>query len=1094
MNVAIAPDGKWLVSGGEDKRLILWDAATLREIRSLNLDDSVEALAVSPSGDWIGASVKGHPLFVRVADFLQVPGSEKNSEPGSIFFLPGGEQAVSIDALGGQIRVWDVVTGKQLRTAGDRLLPGEWDCCIHSAALSHDGKTLVVLALQNGQGSLIAVDVASGTRQSVAQGLPLKADGVAWDKIAFASDDRSVLLTSRGLHQIPLQTGSKVRDWAGKTFLQAAVSLSPTKLVLINLSGLAVCDLAACDQPAIHPARGAPLSLAVSNDGSFAIVGSDNGTLARWNLSTLTVAAESEALPRMRDLQFSPDGQLLAAASTAEMYRVWDLEAGQPLERRRDTSPEGDRTADTGAWLRFTGNRELLVFGKRKGLLYRLQSTADPRLVTDQVTSQMMLFDRQAYALSAGMGKVAFVDDQGALHVADLSGGNNVVVQAGPDASATEQMSFSPDGHLLAVSSSSGFNLWDWQAKKTTLSLQLDSRSSAFSPDGKLIAVGGCPYPLFVTLFEVATAHPVAIFQIRESFASPAAIAFNHDGTKVAVASDSNDIYLWDVPSALRGDILAKLGANNMEALMDIVNSNKPVLLHAPVPGTSTLVFSPDDRWLASGSRDGAIRVWNWREARLAATLLSGPNLFDWLVYTPDGHFDGSPSMWSAVSWRLSAQTFQVLSAESAFRRLYRPGLLALVLSGRTLPKIDLAGVNPDAPVVHLTRNDGPVDDVPIDSRYVRLRLEVADPAHAGIQDLRLFRNGKLVRIWRGPQQPGNYEATVPLVVGRNGFTASAYSSQQVKSPDDAIALEGSSDLRRRGVAYVIAIGIDQYSDPSLTLRYAGADAHFVGSALTARLKDLGAWREVRQIEIVDAAATHDNLLNALRCLTWDAAGECPAPFSGLFRAEPEDGVFIYYAGHGLSWNQHFYFLPHDVSVRFQQLAEETSITLSHAISDVELQSVLERIDAGTFMLVIDACNSGQILQAVDPRQGPLDTPGLGQLAYDKDMYVLTASQAYQAALESSREQHGLLTWALIQEGLEQKNADFAPKNGEITIDEWFRYAAQRVPALRGEDAAAGRGIISGSAPSSPQVPRFFLRNDLSLEPVLIARDTAPNN
>ena len=93
-SVAIAPGGKWFVSGGKDKRLILWDAATLREVRSLNLDDDVEALAISPDGDWIGASVKGHPLFVRVADFQQVQGSEKNSQPGAIFFLPVGEQAV----------------------------------------------------------------------------------------------------------------------------------------------------------------------------------------------------------------------------------------------------------------------------------------------------------------------------------------------------------------------------------------------------------------------------------------------------------------------------------------------------------------------------------------------------------------------------------------------------------------------------------------------------------------------------------------------------------------------------------------------------------------------------------------------------------------------------------------------------------------------------------------------------------------------------------------------------------------------------------------------------------------------------------------
>jgi hypothetical protein len=33
--------------------------------------------------------------------------------------------------------------------------------------------------------------------------------------------------------------------------------------------------------------------------------------------------------------------------------------------------------------------------------------------------------------------------------------------------------------------------------------------------------------------------------------------------------------------------------------------------------------------------------------------------------------------------------------------------------------------------------------------------------------------------------------------------------------------------------------------------------------------------------------------------------------------------------------------------------------------------------------------------------------------------------------LESSRQQHGLLTYALVQEGLQLRQADFDPKNGE---------------------------------------------------------------
>ena len=97
---------------------------------------------------------------------------------------------------------------------------------------------------------------------------------------------------------------------------------------------------------------------------------------------------------------------------------------------------------------------------------------------------------------------------------------------------------------------------------------------------------------------------------------------------------------------------------------------------------------------------------------------------------------------------------------------------------------------------------------------------------------------------------------------------------------------------------------------------------------------------------------------------------------------------------------------------------------LSHSISDIELEEAVEGLDAGHLLMVIDACNSGQALEAEEKRRGPMNSKGLAQLAYEKGMYILTAAQSYQAALEAAQLGHGLLTYALVEEGLKTPIAD----------------------------------------------------------------------
>jgi uncharacterized caspase-like protein len=221
-------------------------------------------------------------------------------------------------------------------------------------------------------------------------------------------------------------------------------------------------------------------------------------------------------------------------------------------------------------------------------------------------------------------------------------------------------------------------------------------------------------------------------------------------------------------------------------------------------------------------------------------------------------------------------------------------------------------------------------------------------------------------------------------------------------------------------------------------------------------------------------------------------------------RVKPEDAVVVYYAGHGTAQQNQFYLIPYDLGytgARNRIDAAALQTILARSISDRELERAFEGVDAGQFLLVIDACNSGQALEAAEKRRGPMNSRGLAQLAYEKGMYVLTAAQSYQAAMEAAKLGHGYLTYALVEEGLKTSAADSQPTDGQVFLKEWLDYATQRVPQMQEEKLREAQGrqleqvvaFVPGDEKTDPakrnlQRPRVFYRRELGVEPFIVAR------
>ena len=157
-----------------------------------------------------------------------------------------------------------------------------------------------------------------------------------------------------------------------------------------------------------------------------------------------------------------------------------------------------------------------------------------------------------------------------------------------------------------------------------------------------------------------------------------------------------------------------------------------------------------------------------------------------------------------------------------------------------------------------------------------------------------------------------------------------------------------------------------------------------------------------------------------------------------------------------------------------------------------------------------------------------MNSKGLAQLAYEKGMYILTAAQGYQVALEAAQLGHGYLTYALVEEGLKTSRADAAPGDGKVTAREWLDFAAERVPQMqtqlpkpgiapvaqappapntgrkargrrKGQASGNQRELVQTETPTAaqPQVspqdrqtqrPRVFYRRETEAQPLIVAR------
>jgi WD40 repeat protein/serine/threonine protein kinase len=351
-------------------------------------------------------------------------------------------------------------------------------------------------------------------------------------------------------------------------------------------------------------------SVNFSADARWLVSASSDGTARVWDAHTGTALSPPLVhTGAVACASFSPDGGRVVSASLDHTARVWDARTGKPI-----TAP-------------LAHAREVL----------HAEFSPDGRRV-----------------ITASMDKTA--------QVWDATTGQPVTPPLVHE-DAVFPAAFSPDGRFVVTASQDKTALvWDAETgRPVTPPLQHSGKVwwATFSPDGKQVATASEDQT--ARLWDARTGAPVA--QPLPHTQRVIYVAFSPDSRRIVTATGE---------SILTGFLEFK-DAPGEARVWDVATGKA---LGLPMPhklGLWFASFSPDGRWVVTGSRDKTARVWDAATGQpVTPSLLHGEDVFR-AVFSPDGRrlatasFEGIARIWGLEMDQRTPLELQESSGAGAF-------------------------------------------------------------------------------------------------------------------------------------------------------------------------------------------------------------------------------------------------------------------------------------------------------------------------------------------------------------------------------------------------------------------------------------------
>ncbi len=602
--VDVTPDGKTIVSVGDDQLVRFWDLDSGKQLRTIRWkeDASLGNLAITPNGKRVLVCVGKTVEVLDYASGIKVETlTGHDAEIGCLAMNQDG----TILATGSRdktIRLWDAATGKPLLRLKGHDFP------VSCLAFSPDGKLLASGAAPNEKWDVLNPvklwNVQTGKQARQFDGPVADVTGVA-----FGMEGRQLFLAGALFepYVFDIATGKRLLSPVGRTITNLAVSRNGHFLAFEQTCCIHVFDSRGgkkLSQITSEKIRRGPM--AFTPDGKSLITSAAGGEAIRiWDVAT---GKERRLLPghhhSVLAIMFSPDGKTIASGGEDGSVRLWEPQTGRELKvlmrdplyvpRRVAYSPDGkklvtvEQVSQAKRCELAAGNIDIVPVEENRCRLWDITTARElhllgkfhfldgyPSVAFTRDSGRVLTLDLDAIRIwdvanrieqlplrkrGGTFHRLAVAPDEQLVAVAGyleneqraakvmpillLDAKNGKMIHAFlPDCGPIKCLEFAPDGRTLASAGyDNAIRLWDVQSKAQlrTISCGFDPSCLRFSPDGKLIAVSPG-----VGVYEVVTGARVHGFSGHDDTVN--AVAFSPDGRLLASAGQDDCVYVWDV-------------------------------------------------------------------------------------------------------------------------------------------------------------------------------------------------------------------------------------------------------------------------------------------------------------------------------------------------------------------------------------------------------------------------------------------------------------------------------------------------------------------------------------------------------------------